>query len=118
MNAAPTAVPGTEAKTTVAPADANALQTLLADIVKIGERAKAKDLAGAVTEAAKDLPDVMAAVPAIKAGHKTSEFWVVVGIGAVIVACQLTGHPLPTDATVTLAGLAAAYAGSRTVAKL
>ena len=72
-----------------------ALLALLPDVISAGE---------------KDVADVEAALPEIKAGFKTTEFWLMVALfGGNAVYLKLTGKALPLDLNATLATLTAIY---------
>lgn len=61
--------------------------------------------------------DVEDAAPAVKAGYKTTEFWLGVAVVAGITVSNLVGHPLPVGVDAALAGLGAIYTFARTVLK-
>jgi hypothetical protein len=66
----------------------------------------------------KDWADVSAALPAIKAGYKTTEFWLVVAVGAGnFVYLKATGHPLPIDTNAVLGAVVAVYTAARALIK-
>jgi hypothetical protein len=67
--------------------------------------------------AGKDYEDVATAVPAIKSGWRTSEFWVIIGIGLVDLYFGVTGKETPTTVTEILTVLGAAYGVSRGITK-
>jgi len=51
----------------------------------------------------------------MKSGYKTSEFWLT-ALGSILTLANqsgLIGVPLPTEAVMSLAGMIAAYIGSR-----
>jgi hypothetical protein len=64
------------------------------------------------------IADVKAALPAVKAGYKTTEFWLT---GGVVLGNGLytlfTGHVLPIDLNVVLGGLVAIYTTARALVK-
>lgn len=66
----------------------------------------------------KDYRDVKAALPEIKAGYKTTEFWLLVGVslgnGIYLV---LTGKALPVDLNVVLGGVIGIYTVARALIK-
>ena len=73
----------------------SALLALLPDVISAGET---------------DVADVQAALPEIKAGFKTTEFWLMVALfGGNAVYLKLTGKALPLDLNATLATLTAVY---------
>jgi hypothetical protein len=108
------------------------LTTLAGDIgkdVELGKKLVAAYKAGGKNALISALPeaipllqaefaDVRAALPQIKAGYKTTEFWltaaVVLGNGAYTTA---TGKTLPFDLNVTVAALVGVYALVRTIVK-
>src|SRR5690242_12034093 len=62
---------------------------------KAGDKSQLIALIPKVAEDVKrDIADVRAALPVIKAGWKTSEFWLIVATGVVATVSQLTGHPI------------------------
>ena len=71
-----------------------------------------------VAEVERDFVDVKAAVPTIKAGVKTTEFWLVAGfLAGNAVYVGLTGKTLPVDVDAVLGTVLSVYAGLRHVAK-
>jgi hypothetical protein len=91
--------------------DAAALGKAVVDAIKAQGVQGAVALAPRiVTAVEKDVADVTAALPTIKAGYKTSEFWVVVGALVLVgVVPYITGKPAPFDATTVIGALAAVY---------
>jgi hypothetical protein len=62
--------------------------------------------------------DVQAAVPAIKAGYKTTEFWLVAAFGvANAVVPLVTGKPLPFNVDASLAAVLSVYTVVRAIIK-
>lgn len=62
--------------------------------------------------------DVQAAMPAIKTGYKTTEFWLVVAFGlANAVVPIFTGKPLPFSVDSSLAAVLSIYAIGRALLK-
>lgn len=62
--------------------------------------------------------DVQAAVPSIKAGYKTTEFWLIVAFGlANALVPTLTGKALPFSVDGSLAAVLSIYAIGRAVLK-
>ena len=62
--------------------------------------------------------DVQAAAPAIKAGYKTTEFWLLVAFGVANAAVPLvTGKPLPFNTDASLAAVLAVYTTVRALLK-
>jgi hypothetical protein len=86
---------------------------------------KAKDWSGlaslgtqnaAVLEA--QYKDVKAALPDIKTGYQTTEFWLVVGVVALNAGyTAVTGKALPVDSNVVLGGVVAIYTAVRGLVK-
>ena len=71
-----------------------------------------------IAEVEKEFTDVKAAAPAIKAGVKTTEFWLIAAFlvgNAVYVG--ITGKVLPVDTDAVLGTVLAIYASLRHVAK-
>lgn len=100
------------------------LTPLAADVttdLQLGAQAvallKAKDYAGLVklgeaniSTVTQEIADVKAALPAIKTGYKTTEFWATMGVPLVNgIALIVTKKPLPVDLNVVMAGLVAVY---------
>lgn len=89
------------------------------------EAEKAGGIKAIAEEFGHDLPqlqqvagDLIAAVPAIKSGWKTSEFWLALALMLMNAACLVkTGAVLPLEANASLGGMIAAYAGSRSYTK-
>lgn len=62
--------------------------------------------------------DVKEAVPAIKAGYKTTEFWLIVAFGlANAIVPVFTGKPLPFSIDGSLAAVLSIYAIGRAILK-
>ena len=62
------------------------------------------------TEARKDYEAVMPIIGIVKAGFKTSEFWLVTGVlVANVLYTTLSGKTLPLDVNATISGLVAVY---------
>ena len=83
-----------------------------------GAGAIAKQAPQIVAEVEKDYEDAAKAAPAIKAGVKTTEFWLIavflVGNAAYV---GLTGKTLPVDVDAVLGTVLSIYAALRHVAK-
>jgi hypothetical protein len=107
-------------------------QTLIADLaddVTLGKQLVAAYKTGGksavlallpniASEAEKEFADVEAALPEIKAGYKTTEFWLMVALFAGnAVYLKLSGHALPLDVNATLATLTGIYTVVRGVMK-
>lgn len=108
-----------------------ALQPFLADLAKgvpVVEKVIADVKSGGVAGALKDLPaveeeaqaiftDVKAALPTIKAGIATTEFWVVAGVLGSIVGLSAAGHPLPINTDAVIGVVAGIYTAARSLVK-
>ena len=95
-----------------------ALARRVATLIKSGGlSAAAAELPAATALVARNIGDVRTALPAIKAGWRTSEFWLAVGAAAAIVATSVLGHPLPFDVDAVLAAIAAIYTAARSFVK-
>lgn len=82
----------------------------------------AKGLAAVMPEVAAELREdvaaVQAALPEIKAGYKTTEFWLVVGVGAAATAyTAFSGKDLPVATTALVGSLSAVYVVIRSFIK-
>jgi hypothetical protein len=87
-------------------------------LAKTGDRSALIALVPKVAEEAKkDFADVKAALPVIKAGYKTTEFWLVAGAGIITVMFQALGKPINFDVTAALSGLIGIYTVIRGLAK-
>jgi hypothetical protein len=83
-----------------------------------GAGAIAKQAPQIIAEVEKDYEDASKAAPAIKAGVKTTEFWLIAGFlvgNAAYVG--LTGKALPVDVDAVLGTVLSIYAALRHVAK-
>src|SRR4051812_26612298 len=76
----PSPSPEVQAMATDIIADAGIVKTLVADFKANGTKGLLAHLPDVVAAMEKDFTDVKAALPAIKAGYKTTEFWLVVGV--------------------------------------
>ena len=125
----PAATASAAAAPAIQPSDLKPLaQDVQNDIALIVSAIKAYKTGGAaaltqqapsvVAAVEKDFKDVKAALPAIKAGYTTTEFWLIVafllGNGAYI---AITGKTLPIDVDAVLATVLSIYASLRHVAK-
>ncbi len=115
----------------VSPVDAS-VQTVAQDVVdaavlgkkvlaayKSGGASAATALLGdVVTAVEKDYADVKAALPSIKAGYKTTEFWLVVGVfvGNGLYTA-FSGKALPIQVNAIVAGVTAIYIAARALTK-
>ncbi len=108
-----------------------ALQPLAADLgaaVPVIKNVIADVKAGGIAGALKDVPDVekvglalfndgKAALPTIKAGVKSTEFWIVAGVLIVMTTFAAVGHPLPVDVDAVLGVVAGIYTAARSLVK-
>jgi hypothetical protein len=87
------------------------------DYKKGGASALVQDVTAAIPDAQKAFRDITAALPIIKEGYKTTEFWLVVGF--LLVNCVLIAinHPLPFNVDALIAGVLSVYALLRTAHK-
>lgn len=99
--------------------DAVAIGKAVADAIKAGGLQNAAPLIPKVVGAVqKDVADVTAALPMIKAGYKTSEFWIVVGALVLVgVVPLVTGKPAPMDSVTVIGAISAVYAVVRGLTK-
>ena len=75
-----------------------------------GLKALAEVLPDIVQEAKEDISAVTAAVPEIKAGYKTTEFWLIVGVLVLNAAyIGFTNRALPLDVNVVLGIVTSVY---------
>ena len=71
-----------------------------------------------VDDVKKDYQDVAAAMPVIKAGYKTTEFWLIAALLAGNgVYAGITGKVLPIDVNATIASLLGIYTVCRQILK-
>lgn len=98
--------------------DATLAKALVAAFKSGGLKAALPMAPSVVTTVQRDVADVAAALPAIKAGYKTTEFWITVG-GIVLVGAvpMFTGKPLPFDSVTVIGALSAVYAIVRGLTK-
>jgi len=61
----------------------------------------------------QQVKEVEDAIPLIKSGWKTTEFWVVVLYGAFNIFCIVKGISIPPTDDITLGGLVASYVAGR-----
>ena len=103
----------------LAPEDVALAKKLVADFKAGGvKKIAAEDLAAVVAEAQKNYTAVLTALPAVKAGYKTTEFWMVAGVllGNAIYT-GATSKVLPLDLNATLTALVAIYTVVRGLVK-
>lgn len=83
-----------------------------------GKTALIQTLSGAIPLVEKEYADVQAALPTIKAGYKTTEFWLIVGTmlinGGYLAA---TGKAVPLDVNALLGALVGVYTVVRGLVK-
>jgi len=128
----PIATTGTLSKTETAPtvADlkplANDLQADVALVVQVVKAMKSQGAVAGITANAspiiaavqQDVKDVEAALPAVKAGYKTTEFWMIAAfLGGNAIYVALTGKTLPIDFDAVTGTLIAIYTAFRNQAK-
>jgi hypothetical protein len=66
----------------------------------------------------KEIADVEASISTIKAGYKTTEFWLIVGMIAINCGVvKMTGHSLDSGTNITLSILTAIYTVVRQITK-
>lgn len=93
------------------------VKKVIADIKAGGIQGAIKDLPEIVAEGEKLAADVKAALPTIKAGWKTTEFWLVAGVLGVITGFASAGHPLPVEVDGLLIIASGIYAAVRGMVK-
>lgn len=98
---------------------ANSAKQIIADTKTVGiVQAVIKDAPALIPQIQQDIKDVQAALPIIKSGWQTSEFWSVVAGMLVIGGWKaVTGNPPPADVTVPIAGLISVYVFARSLIK-
>jgi hypothetical protein len=74
-------------------------------------------LPAAIAEGQKLVTDVQAALPEIKAGYKTTEFWIGAGVVALIGLSSLLGRPLSVETDAVLAAVSTIYIVARSLIK-
>lgn len=99
----------------------SSIQFAMDEIKKIktgGVQQAMVDMPAAVAVVSKDIADVKAAVPEIKAGLKSTEFWAPVAATAIgIVYYGVTGKDIPVDLTALAASVIGIYIAARTLLK-
>lgn len=116
VNVTSTAAPGTEAKVAVAPLLTDAEQTAKT-ILQVYNTHGAQGIAALLPVLSQDAKDVEAALPIIKAGYKTTEFWLVIAGMLVTAVVGVEGKDTAFQSIEALVALAGSYAVSRGVAK-
>ena len=98
--------------------DAILAEAIIAAVKKSGVAGLVPLAPSLIAVGKKEYLDVKAAMPSIKAGYKTTEFWLT---GGLVVGNGLytlfTGHVLPVDLNVVLGGLVAIYTTARALMK-
>jgi hypothetical protein len=99
----------------IAPLSADAIQAEK-DIAALIAAYKSKGASGAAAllpalapELQTDWKDIQAALPVIKAGYKTSEFWIVVGVIGALAVLAMFGKVPAIDAGSLISALAGVY---------
>lgn len=94
------------------------IQALVAALKTGGLAGVAAQAPALIAEAEKDFTDIKAAIPVVKTGYKTTEFWLVVAVflgnGAYTMVTKKT---LPVDLNVVLAAVVAVYTAARALVK-
>jgi hypothetical protein len=91
---------------------------IVAAIKSGGVQAAASLIPDAVAAVDRTVKDVEAALPEIKAGYKTSEFWVTIGSMALVLGYEtIAGKELSTNATVLVGAVVTIYTAARTLFK-
>lgn len=93
------------------------VKQVVADIKAGGLASALKDLPAVTAEAEALYADVKAALPAIKAGYKTTEFWLVVAFAGTIAGFAAAGRPMPVDVDAILGAVIAVYTVVRALIK-
>lgn len=105
---------------------ANDLQADIQLAVQVVKAMKAQGAVAGITANAapiiaavqQDIKDVEAALPAVKAGYKTTEFWMIAAfLGGNATYVALTGKTLPIDFDAVSATVIAIYTAFRSQAK-
>ena len=90
----------------------------VAAVKQSGMAGLAQQAPALIAELAKDFDDVKAALPAIKDGFKTSEFWLALGVilgNGVYLA--VTGKEVPFDLNIVATALVGIYTIARAIIK-
>lgn len=100
------------------------VETLTADGKHVLAAYKQAGIAAAIAEAtahAEDLrksyEDVVAALPIVKAGYKSTEFWLTVGVVGLVTGPHTIGKPLPLSVDALLVAVTAIYGVIRAAIK-
>lgn len=90
--------------------DKAVVEAAIAAYKKDGVKGLAAVLPQVATEVQEDIAAAQAALPEIKAGYKTTEFWLTVSVVAANgVYALLTGKPLPVETNVILGVVTTVY---------
>lgn len=114
----PTASPELQALAGAIGHDVQDLRTAIAAYKSGGKAALLASLPNLVSDVQSTFSAVKTAIPQIKAGYKTTEFWLALGFLLTnTVYMIITGHSFPIDVTVPIAGVIAVYTFVRALAK-
>ena len=97
-----------------APVDVSALQKALGDIPSLISAARSGGRLSLLVTALRDSGDLAPAVASIKAGYKTTEFWLSVAPLVADLASKLCGHDLGPAVDAVVGAVAAIYTVCRT----
>lgn len=98
--------------------DAELIKKAFADYKAGGLKALSADLGDIVREVEEDFTAITAALPAIKAGYKTSEFWLILAVPLINTGYfAATGKVLPLDLNIVFATLVGLYTLVRGIIK-
>lgn len=97
--------------------DVPLVKDIAAAVKKDGVKAILSFLPQIIAEGQKDYTAISAAIPEVKLGYKTTEFWMIIGATLLITVSSLIGHPLPVAADVVIGTLTAVYTLGRTIVK-
>lgn len=94
-------------------------QAVIADVKKGGATAALVDLPSLITLLQRGYSDVKAAIPLIKTGYQTTEFWLTASVFVIngVYTAVTHGKVLPLDLNLVLGGIAAVYTFARSMAK-
>lgn len=90
--------------------DAELVKKIAAEAKVVGWKAALlANSAAIIAELKDDIDPFKAAVPIAKAGYKTSEFWMIAGLGVANIVAVAIGKPIPVDVNVVLGVLTGIY---------
>ncbi|HEV2391075.1 MAG TPA: hypothetical protein VG146_01795 [Verrucomicrobiae bacterium] len=93
---------------------ATLVKSILTAYKQGGAAAAAGQLPAAVSQIATDIKDAEAALPSIKSGYATTEFWLTAGVVVLNGVYPLvTGKQLPFDANIVMGAAVAIYTAAR-----